>query len=34
VVDRKLYVRGGSVLEQAEQDPDERSELVSVARGA
>src|SRR5436305_1910904 len=33
-VDRKMYVRGiGTVLEQTEQGPNERNELVSVTRG-
>jgi hypothetical protein len=34
-VDHKLYVRGiGTVLEQAQKGPNERNELVSIARGA
>ncbi len=34
-VDHKMYVRGiGTVLEQTEKGPNERSELVAVTRGA
>ena len=34
VIDHKMYVRGiGTVLEQSQQGPNERNELVSVTRG-